>query len=114
MSLTTKDFHRALNHSDWRQWSAGYWSSLQSITVGQVHFYRKTIAPRCRQCRNLPHHCRGSGGRICACGNPYINSAGPELPLATRLAHGIKSWDKPLTSRQKAKTLADPKLKNLL
>jgi hypothetical protein len=100
MSLITKDFQKALNHQDWRQWCSGYWSALFQLPGG---VYRKIIAPRCRQCRHLPGYMRWTGERVCACGNPYINlSTANRLPVKTRLARGLKPWDKPLTRRQLA------------
>ena len=99
MSLITKDYRKIQTFVDWREWSSQYWSAL--FVTGGV--YRKIIAPRCRQCRNLPGFMRWTGKRVCACGNPYINLSGAHrMPLKTRLAAGIKPWDKPLTSRQKA------------
>jgi hypothetical protein len=99
MSLITKDYRKIATLIDWREWSSQYWSAV--FVTGSV--YRKIIAPRCRQCRNLPGHMRWTGERLCSCGNPYINLSGAHrLPLKTRLAAGIKPWDKPLTRRQKA------------
>ena len=102
MSLVTKDPRKLDHFVDWREWSRDYWSALYQYPVG---VYRKIIAPRCRQCRNLPGFMRWSGARVCACGNPYINLSGAHrMPVKSRLAAGIKPWDKPLTKRQLAKT----------
>lgn len=89
---------------DWREWSHLYWTAFFTVTDQQNRFlyYKKVSSPRCRQCRNLPSHMRWTGERVCICGNPYINHSGVDhLPLKTRLARGIKPWDKPLTSKEK-------------
>lgn len=49
--------------------------SLVGCTVRGSHFYRRIISRKCRQCRKLPATHHWTGPRICACGNPYVNSA---------------------------------------
>ncbi len=105
MSRTSKSYNVAAEQVDWREWSSDFWHQLVQFSFRGQIYYRKIIAPRCRQCRRLPGFQRWTGGRICACGNPFINSL-DRLPAITRYMRGIRPWDKPLTSREKAEVRA--------
>ena len=102
--MITRSYNRARSTQDWREWSRDYWTAMFCVKDRDgMSVYKKITAPRCRQCRHLAGHLHWTGPLVCACGNPFINSSGQEqLPLISRVAAGIKPWDKKLTSRERA------------
>ena len=103
--MITHNYNRIGSDRDWREWSHHYFTADFTVTdrTGKFLYYKRIVGPKCRQCRKLPGHRRWTGERVCACGNPFINGSSVDrLPLVTRLARGIKPWDKPLTAQEKS------------